>query len=109
MAHQIVMSDNGKKCCTLCGKNEGFEVGCQYSIQSIENKKIEIENKKIEVEKEKIRLGTVLISLVYFIFLLFVAVVYLGLDGLKVQISRVVEKCSKGGLFAATSHLFRRR
>jgi len=96
------MSDNGKKCCTLCGKNEGFEVGCQYSIQSIENK-------KIEIEKEKIRLGTVLISLVYFIFLLFVAVVYLGLDGLKVQISRVVEKCSKGGLFAATSHLFRRR
>jgi len=102
MAHNVQIGPNGETVCTNCGLREGFQVGCQYSIQSIENKKIEVENKKIIV-------GAVLSSLGYLIFFLFVAVVYLGIDGLKMQISRVVDECRKGGLFAAISHLFRRR
>ena len=128
------MSVNGNKCCTLCGLSEGFEDGCKFSIEKekneiekekidVEKEKIDVENKKIDIEKEKIDvenkkidvenmkviLGTVLISLVFFIFFLFIAVVYFGFDGLKMQFSRVVDECSKGGLFAGISHLFRRR
>ena len=99
MAHQIKMSVNGGKCCTLCGLSEGFEDGCKFSI----------EKEKIEIENKKIMLGTILISLVFFIFFLFVAVIYFGLDGLKMQISRVFEECRKCGWFAGISHLFRRR
>ena len=120
MAHQIKMSVNGNKCCTLCGLSEGFEDGCKFSIEKekneiekekidVEKEKIDVENKKIDVENMKVILGTVLISLVFFIFFLFIAVVYFGFDGLKMQFSRVVDECSKGGLFAGISHLFRRR
>ena len=100
------MSDNGRMHCTLCGLTEGFQDGCKFSI---ENNKIEVENKRIEVENKKVIVGAVLSSLGYLILFLFVAVVYLGLDGMKMQISRVVVECRKGGWFAAISHLFRRR
>jgi hypothetical protein len=102
MAHNIQDVD-GKLHCTSCGLRQGFHDGCKFSI---EKEKIEVENKKIEVENKKVILGAVLSSLGYLIFFLFVAVVYLGLDGMKMQISRVVDECKKGG---AISHLFRRR
>jgi hypothetical protein len=95
MAHNVQIGPNGETVCTNCGLRENFQEGCKFSIQSIENKKIIV--------------GAVLSSLGYLIFFLFVAVVYLGIDGLKMQISRVVDECRKGGLFAAISHLFRRR
>ena len=97
-----------------------FDLSWKFSVEKekikvekekieVEKEKIEVENKKIEVEKEKVIQGTVLYSLVFLIFFLFVAVVYLGLDGLKMQISRVLDECRKGGWFAGISHLFRRR
>ena len=102
-AHNVQIGPNGEIVCTNCGLREGFQDGCKFSKIEIENKRIEVENKRIEVEKEKIRLETVLGSLGYLIFFLFVAVVYLGLDGLKMQISREVDEP------AASSHLFRRK
>jgi hypothetical protein len=120
MAHHIQVSVDGSMYCTLCGLREGFQDGCQFSIEKdkieVENKKIGIEkekidseNKRIDIEKKKVAVAAVLSSLGYLIFFLFVAVVYFGLDGLKMQISRVVDECKKGGWFAAISHLFRRR
>ena len=100
------MNDNGNKCCALCGSSEGFEDACKFSI---EKAKIEVENKKIEVENRKVMQGTVLNSLVFFISFIFVAVIYLGLDGVKIQFSLMVDKCSKGGLYAAISHVFGRK
>ena len=100
------MSVDGNMYCTLCGLREGFQKGCKFSI---EKDKIDIEKKKIGIEKKKVAVAAVLSSLGYLIFFLFVAVVYFGLDGLKMQISRVVDECKKGGWFAAISHLFRRR
>ena len=99
MAHHIQMSVDGNMYCTLCGLREGFQKGCKFSI----------EKDKIDIEKKKVAVAAVLSSLGYLIFFLFVAVVYFGLDGLKMQISRVVDECKKGGWFAAISHLFRRR
>jgi hypothetical protein len=101
-AHNVQIGPNGEIVCTNCGLREGFQDGCKFSI---EKTKIEVENKRIEVENMKVIVGAVLSSLGYLILFLFVAVVYLGLDGLKMQISRVVDECSKG----AISHLFRRR
>ena len=111
MAHQIVMNDNGQKCCTFCGSSGGFEDACKFSTEKakidmekakidVENKKIEVENRKIEVENRKVMQGTVLNSLVFFISFIFVAVIYLGLDGVKMQFSRMVDKCSKGLYFS---------
>ena len=100
------MSDNGNKCCAFCGSSEGFEDACKFSI---EKAKIEIEKEKNEIGKKIVFLGTVLVSVVFFISFIFVAVIYLGLDGMKMQISRMIDKCSKGGLDAAISHLFGRR
>ena len=105
MAHNIQDVD-GKLHCTLCGLRQGFQDGCKFSI---EKEKIEIENKKIEIENKKIRVGTVLNTLGFLMFFLSVAVVYLGFDGLKMQISRLIDECRKGGLLGAISHLFRRR
>ena len=106
------MSGNGKYC-VLCGLGEGFQDGCKFSIEKekveIEKEKIEVEKDKVGIENKKVILGAVVNTLVFLIFFLFVAVVYLGLDGLKMQISRVVDECRKGGLFAAISHHFRRR
>jgi hypothetical protein len=103
----------GNMYCTSCGLREGFQDACKFSI---ENKKIEIgkemismEKEKISIEKKKVLVGTVLSSLGYLILFLFIAVVYLGLDGLKMQISRVFDECRKGGWFAAISNFFRRR
>ena len=116
MAHNVQIGPNGEIVCTNCGLREGFQDGCKFSkieVENnrieVENKRIEVENKKVEIESKKVVLGAVLSSLGYLIFFLFVAVVYLGLDGLKMQISRVVDECRKGGWFVAISHLFRRR
>ena len=106
MAHHIQMSVDGNMYCTLCGLTGGFQDGCKFSI---EKDKIDIENKRIDIEKKKVAVAAVLSSLGYLILFVFVAVVYFGLDGLKMQISRVVDECRKGGWFAAISHLFRRR
>jgi hypothetical protein len=107
------MSVDGNMYCTLCGLTGGFQDGCKFSIEKdkidIENKRIDIEKERIDIEKKKVAVAAVLSSLGYLIFFLFVAVVYFGLDGLKMQISRVVDECRKGGWFAAISHLFRRR
>ena len=100
-AHHIQTDKKDKKYCINCGTEE-FQDGCKFS-------KIVVENKRIEVENKKVIVGAVLGSLGYLIFFVFVAVVYLGLDGVKMQISRMVDECRKGGWFAAISHLVRRR
>jgi hypothetical protein len=97
MAHQIVMSGKGKKYCVLCGLSQDFEDACKFSKEKEKN---EVEKAKIEVENRKVFLGTVLNSLVFFVSFLFLAVIYLGLDGVKIQFSRMVDEYSKGGLFA---------
>ena len=114
------MSGKGKKYCVLCGLSQDFEDACKFSKEKekneiekakieLEKEKNEIEKAKIEVEKKKVFFGTVLNSLVFFVSFLFLAVIYLGLDGVKMQFSRMVDECSKGGSFAAISHLFRRK
>ena len=128
MAHHIQISTGEKKFCTLCGVTS-FEEGCKFTID-IENKKLEIENKKIEVEKEienkKLIYGNIYVNLrvsfiyvlfigavstfvVYIIAFIFIAVIYFGFDGLKMQISRLLDECRRGGWLAAISHIFRRR
>ena len=134
-AHHIKISTGEKKFCTLCGVSN-FEEGCKFTID-IENKKLEIESKKIEVEKEieskkievenkKLIYGNIYVNLrvsfIYFLFIgavstfvvyiiafIFIAVIYFGFDGLKMQISRLLDECRKGGWLAAISHIFRRR
>jgi hypothetical protein len=110
--------------CTLCGSTDNFKDGCKFALEiatsevemskvAVEEKKVIVEEKKVAVEEKKIFYGTissfVTSFVVYVICFIFIAVIYLGFDNVKIQMSQVYEECRKGGWLAAISHILGRR
>ncbi len=93
MTHHIQISDKNQVFCTRCGSTDNFKEGCKFAVEITTSK---VEMSKIALEEKKIFYEAISTFVVYVICFIFIAVIYLGFDNVKIQMSRMYEECRKG-------------
>lgn len=110
MAHNIVV-EGGNKYCKHCGLSD-FSAACPYDRENaVKEKQIaettSLKEKEILLKEKEIVVTTRVQIIVYFFLLLFVYVLYSGLDNVRLEFSRMIASCKEGGFLAIFRYLFK--
>lgn len=117
MAHNIVV-EGGNKYCKHCGLSD-FSAACPYDREnavkekqiaettSLKEKEMLLKEKEILLKEKEIVVTTRVQIIVYFFLLLFVYVLYSGLDNVRLEFSRMIASCKEGGFLAIFRYLFK--